>query len=124
MRRVTFSHQSGRDAMRSLLELADPPDAVFCTNDLLALGALDAAVDLGCSIPEQCWVVGFDDVEMASWSTLSLTTVRQPTAALVEDGVRLLLARLDDPEIEPREIIHPVELMIRNSTGRQRIKSS
>lgn len=118
IRTVPFSHQDGRAAMRSLLELADPPDAVFCVNDLLAFGALDAAHDLGCSVPETCWVVGFDDVEIASWSKLSLTTVRQPLQAMVDDGVRLLLERLDNPERSPVEIVHPVNLMIRDTTAR------
>lgn len=118
VRNVPFSHQDGRAAMRSLLELDNPPDAVFCVNDLLAFGAMDAAHDLGHAVPERCWIVGFDDVEIASWSRLSLTTVRQPIQAMVEDGVRLLLERLDNPEKEPTEIIHPVNLMIRDTTAR------
>lgn len=118
IRTVPFSHQDGRAAMRSLLELADPPDAVFCVNDLLALGALDGAHDLGCPVPEKCWIVGFDDVEMASWSKLSLTTVRQPVQAMVEDSIRLLLERLDHPEREAVQIVHPVNLMIRDTTAR------
>lgn len=119
-RRVAFSHESGRTAMQSLLDLADPPDAVFCANDLLALGALDGAFEAGCRVPEDCWVVGFDDVEQASWSTLSLTTVRQPVRKIVEDGVVLLLERLAQPELEPRRIVHPVDMMIRRSTARAR----
>ena len=119
-RRVPFSHESGRTAMQSLLDLADPPDAVFCANDLLALGALDGAFEAGVRVPEDCWVVGFDDVEQASWSTLSLTTVRQPVRKIVEDGVALLLERLAQPELEPRRIVHPVDMMIRRSTARAR----
>lgn len=118
LRRVPFTHEGGRMAMRSLLDLSDPPDAVFCVNDLLALGALDAACEMGCPVPQKCWIVGFDDVEMASWSTLSLTTVRQPVRTLVEDGIRLLIDRLDNPAREAEQIVHPVDLMIRGSTGR------
>ncbi len=120
IRRVDFSHDAGRRAMRSLLDLADPPDAVFCANDLLAFGALDGALEAGCRVPEDCWVVGFDDVEQASWATLSLTTVRQPISSIVDDGVSLLLERLANPALEPRCIVHPVDLMIRGSTGRCR----
>ena len=121
IRRVPFSHESGRSAMQSLLDLSDPPDAVFCANDLLALGALDGAYERGCRVPEDCWIMGFDDVEQASWSTLSLTTVRQPVQKIVEDGVNLLLERLAEPALEPRRIVHPVDLMIRRSTARARL---
>lgn len=124
IRRVDFSHEAGRKAMHSLLDLADPPDAVFCVNDLLAFGALDGAFEAGCRVPEDCWVVGFDDVEQASWATLSLTTVRQPIRSIVEDGVALLLERLSDPTLEPRCIVHPVDLMVRRSTGRSRIPAN
>lgn len=119
VRNVSFTHEDGRTAMRSLLEAGSPPDAVFCVNDLLALGALDAAVEMDHAVPERCWVVGFDDVEMASWSTLSLTTVRQPVNALVEDGMRLLLDRLDNPDRDAAQVVHPVDLVIRRTSGRQ-----
>ena len=89
--------------------------------DLLALGALDGAYERGCRVPEDCWIMGFDDVEQASWSTLSLTTVRQPVQKIVEDGVNLLLERLAEPALEPRRIVHPVDLMIRRSTARARL---
>lgn len=118
VRKVAFTHEEGASAMRSLLELQDPPQAVFCVNDLLALGALDAAHDMKCSVPEDCWVAGFDDVHMASWSTLSLTTVRQPVRSMVEDGVRLLLRRLDNADLPPTRIVHPANLVIRRTTGR------
>jgi LacI family transcriptional regulator len=115
--RSEFSHDAGRRAMRSLLELATPPDAVFCVNDVVAFGALDAAVELGCQVPEDVWLVGFDDVEMASWSMMSLTTVRQPLKQLIDDGVRLLLQRIAGGIEPPQQICHPTELVLRGSTA-------
>jgi LacI family transcriptional regulator len=115
--RSQFSHDAGRRAMRSLLELAKPPDAVFCVNDVVAFGALDAAAELGRKVPDDAWLVGFDDLEMASWSMMSLTTVRQPLKQLIDDGVRLLLQRIAGGAGPLQHICHPTELVLRGSTA-------
>ena len=64
--------------MRQLLTAGDPPSGVFCANDLMALGALDAARDLGMSVPTDLAVVGFDDIEAAAMVEPPLTTVSNP----------------------------------------------
>ncbi len=63
----TYTHASGREAPTRLLELRARPDAIFCVNDVLALGAIDGARDLGMKIPDDLWVIGYDDIELASW---------------------------------------------------------
>ncbi len=63
----TYTHASGREAPIRLLELRARPDAIFCVNDVLALGAIDGARDLGMKIPDDLWVIGYDDIELASW---------------------------------------------------------
>lgn len=73
-----WTGHGGRTAMRTLLGLARPPDAVFCANDLMAIGAMDVARDRGLSIPADLAVVGFDDVEAASMISPRLTTVQNP----------------------------------------------
>lgn len=115
--RGPISHESGHSAMRELLQLSDPPDAVFCVNDVMAFGALDAMVDLGRRAPEDTWVVGFDDVDVASWSTVSLTTVRQPMEQLIDRGIDLLLKRIHGDGVEPERVCLPTELVIRRTTG-------
>ncbi len=73
-----WTRQGGRDVMRFLLALPEPPTAVFCANDLMALGALDAARELGVSVPAELALVGFDDIEAAAMAVPPLTTVSNP----------------------------------------------
>jgi len=115
----TFSHASGEEAVTRLLELASPPDAIFCVNDVLALGAMDGARGRGVRVPEELWLVGYDDIELASWGAFDLTTVRQPMEQMVAQAIELLLARVAD---RARVIEHrclPNELVIRGSTARR-----
>jgi len=117
-RSETFSHASGVQAAGRLLELASPPDAIFCVNDVLAMGAMDGARARGVRIPEDLWIVGYDDIELASWGAYDLTTVRQPMEQMVAQAIELLLARIGEPG---RPVSHRClanELVIRGSTGR------
>ncbi|MEV6926061.1 LacI family DNA-binding transcriptional regulator [Dactylosporangium sp. NPDC051485] len=112
-----FTYRRGREAMRELLSLTRPPTAVFCVNDLTALGALDGARSLGRAVPDDVWVVGYDDIAMASWDAFDLTTVRQPTAEMARIAVQLLLARVAEPATAPRRVTMPAELIVRGSTA-------
>jgi LacI family transcriptional regulator len=114
-----FSYRSGFEAARRLLDLAAPPDAVFCVNDVLALGARDAARSLGVPLPEALWLVGYDDVEMASWTAFDLTTVRQPLAEMAAHAVRLLLRRIRGGGAASHEhLVLANPLVVRGSTSR------
>jgi DNA-binding LacI/PurR family transcriptional regulator len=95
--RGIFTYQGGYEAARRLLESPQPPDAIFCANDIPAFGVLDAARDLGVKVPEELSVIGFDDIPMAQWSGYSLTTVRQPVEAMIEASVGLLLEHIETP---------------------------
>jgi DNA-binding LacI/PurR family transcriptional regulator len=88
-------------------------DAVFVASDLMAAGALQALHGAGRRVPEDVAVGGFDDSAIASATRPALTTVRQPLAKVAEETVRLLIALLDDEEVEP--VILPTELIIRDS---------
>ncbi|NKX55537.1 LacI family DNA-binding transcriptional regulator [Arthrobacter mobilis] len=111
-----FDHDVSAQIMERLLARADSPQAVFCANDFMAFGALDAlrraARDQG-----ECWVIGYDDVDMAAWSSFNLTTVRQPSRDMARTGVQLLLERLKNPGAPPRKVDFPSELIVRGSTG-------
>jgi DNA-binding LacI/PurR family transcriptional regulator len=96
-----YTYQSGYDAATRLLGRDDPPDAIFCANDITALGAIDAARDRGVRIPDELSIVGFDDIPAASWTGYSLTTVRQPVNTMIDLSVRVLLERIADPQTEP-----------------------
>jgi len=114
----TFSHETGRATVQRLLELAHPPDAVFCTNDVIALGAIDGARARGLSVPQDLWVVGYDDIEMASWGAYELTTVRQPLEEMVGLAVEHLRARIRGDTGAPARDCLPNGLVIRGSTAR------
>lgn len=94
LRRVAASVAGGEEGMRALLGSDDPPTAVFCMNDLAALGALKACAAAGADVPEEVSVVGCDDIEMARYVTPELTTVRVPARGLGARAARLLLLEL------------------------------
>ena len=111
-----WTRASGRPAMRALAALGRPPSAVFCANDLMAIGALDAARELGLDVPGDLSVVGYDDIEAAALLTPALTTVLNPAHAAGEAAGRLLLERLSDARTE-RTVLHlPCPLIEREST--------
>ncbi len=112
-----YSHESGYEAMSGLLDLAEPPDAVFCADDLIALGAMMAAEALGYDVPGKLAVVGFDGLETGAYVNPPLTSVFQPMDKIGRTAVQTLLWRIANPKEEPREIVLPTELLIRRSCG-------
>lgn len=115
---VTAYHRlDGAAAMRALLTRPDPPDAVFCFNDLLAVGALRAAAEHGLRVPDDLAVAGFDGTEEGAYSLPPLTTIAPDKAAIAERAVELLGRRVTQPDgREPVEVITPFSLQIRAST--------
>ncbi|MFT3805175.1 MAG: LacI family DNA-binding transcriptional regulator [Burkholderiaceae bacterium] len=114
-----FTHRAGLAAALRLLELQAPPDAIFCANDVLALGAIDAARTLGLRIPDDLWVIGYDDVEMAAWPAFDLTTFRQPMDEMIGYAVARLMNRIEEPDRPLEFKTFANELVIRRSTGRR-----
>jgi DNA-binding LacI/PurR family transcriptional regulator len=87
--------------------------AVFVSNDQMAIGVMHALAEAGHSVPNDVSVVGFDDIPDAAFGAPALTTVRQP---LLEKGAAAARILLDHPP-EPREVLLPVELIVRESSG-------
>lgn len=113
-----FSRSEGANAMRDLLALPNPPDAVFCFNDLVALGATRAILERGLRIPEDVAVAGIDDIEDGRFATPSLTTIAPDKVALARLAVRLLVERIEDRRAdEPGVHSVPFELVVRESTA-------
>jgi DNA-binding LacI/PurR family transcriptional regulator len=106
--------ERGLEAARTALAADAPPTALIAATDQLALGALEAVREAGLRVPEDVSVVGFDDVPGAAWSRPALTTVRQPLLEKGEVAGRLLSGAADGR----REVILPVELVVRGSTSR------
>ena len=94
MVRGDWTRKGGYQAMKTLMALPERPDAVFCANDLMAIGALDVAHELGLSVPDDVAIVGFDDVDAATIVTPQLTTVRNPAYDLGCAAGDLALSRL------------------------------
>jgi len=117
LEQAQYSYEEGYAATRRLLERPDPPDAIFCAGDIIALGAIDLARDMGVKVPQELSIIGFDDIPMANWSSYALTTIREPVDQMVDLAMSLLLERLKTPEIEPVIKLLPGTL-IRRRTAR------
>jgi DNA-binding LacI/PurR family transcriptional regulator len=108
----------GYKPMQALLEKTRNFTAIFCFNDIAAIGAIRALKDAGMSVPGDVSVVGFDDIQSAAYSTPSLTTVRQPLLEMGQRGARVLLDRIANREADyPEEIVMAPEFVVRESTG-------
>jgi DNA-binding LacI/PurR family transcriptional regulator len=114
-----YHRQDGAAAMAELLDLPEPPDAVFCFNDLLAVGALWAIAERGLRVPEDIAVVGFDNTEEGAYSRPSLTSVAPDKAAIARTAIDLIRRRTSEPseEFVPVDIQTPFTLAIRESTA-------
>lgn len=117
----SYHRADGAAAMADLLDQGTAPDAVFCFNDLMALGALRTLAERGVRVPDDIAVAGFDDIEDGRYAVPSLTTVRPDKQAIAERAVDLLAGRLDGTDTgPPREVDAPYELMVRESTSAAR----
>ena len=116
--RGDFHVPSGLTAATHLLQQDPRPTALFVCNDLMAIGALHAAAQLGLRVPDDVAIVGFDDIELASYTIPPLTTVCQPKQEIGHTAIQLILDRMASPARSPRhEILRP-QLMIRASSTR------
>jgi LacI family transcriptional regulator len=115
-----FLMESGYGAAHVLLDLADPPTAIFASNDDMAVGALRAARERGLQVPAYLSIVGFDDSTQASIVTPALTTVRQPLEELGRTAVSLLTRVLDKQRVEALHVELATKLVVRDSTAPRR----
>jgi LacI family transcriptional regulator, repressor for deo operon, udp, cdd, tsx, nupC, and nupG len=113
--RTAFSLAEARRAAHRLLESPDPPSAIVCDSDMLAVGVYKAANDLHLTIPHELSVVGFDDSSIASILEPELTTVAIPTVTIGAQAFLLLLAVLERESV-PAQTVVPLTLVIRAST--------
>ncbi|MFD0744889.1 LacI family DNA-binding transcriptional regulator [Phytohabitans flavus] len=117
VRYAEFRHDGGLEAARSLLELADPPTAVFAGNDEQATGVLEAVRQRELRVPGDISVVGFDDRSFAQWTAPPLTTVRQPLHEMGAAAVRTLLRLVEGQRPDVPRIELATQLVVRQSTS-------
>ena len=116
MRVGGYRRASAYDPARELLTLADRPTAIFAANDLSALGTMDAARDLGLSIPDDVSLVGFDNIPESALTTPSLTTINQPIQDMGSAAVDLLIHLMDGSGDRSTHVRLPTALVERGST--------
>jgi LacI family transcriptional regulator len=112
-----FTHDAAKNVGLDLLGSRKRPTAVFCVNDLVAFGVQDAAHRLGVAVPDNLWVAGYDDIPMASWDRIDLTSVRQPIESLAQVAVETLVNRIQKPDTPYVHRRFPAELAVRGSTA-------
>lgn len=116
----TFKLDNGYALTHQLMDSSNPPDAIFASNNLMALGCLRALHQLGTRIPEEVALVSFDDMPWAEDLNPPLTVVAQPSYELGHQALELLLNRIKHPDAAYRKVILQPQLIIRKSSGTSR----
>lgn len=111
-----FTYDGGAAAMRAIAKSGKTPDAVICANDYTAIGCIDEARHgLKLDVPRDISIVGFDGAAPGRWASYDLTTVRQPTQAMVNAAIDMLMARIDDPDLAMEKRSYSGELILGRS---------
>ena len=101
-----YTFDAGRAEMQRLLT-APPAEAYFCGDDLLAVGALSAIREAGLSVPGDIGLIGLNDMEMARWQNIGLTTIHQPVARIIDAAINLVVATIKTPDLAPEVCLFP-----------------
>ncbi|WP_050182208.1 LacI family DNA-binding transcriptional regulator [Domibacillus robiginosus] len=115
----SYDMPSGYEAMERLLTCPNPPTAVFCSNDDMAIGAMNAIFASNLKVPDHISVVGFDDIGFSQYTTPHLTTVKRPIEQISVQGAKKLLALIESSAKTGEQIFVNTELMIRDSVSEQ-----
>lgn len=111
-----FSLASGYSCMQALLQQSERPSALFCANDEMAIGAMQACRDAGLTLPRDMSIVGFDDIAFAAYTHPRLTSVHQPRNRIGERVMLLMLSMLKEGAVDETRVVLPHELIVRDST--------
>jgi len=115
--RGNFDFESGAQALDQLMNLSTPPTAIFCHNDIMAIGAMYQAKKIGLRIPQDLSIVGFDDIKISQYYDPPLTTVAQPRFQIGEQAMLLLLEQLNGNTVQSGSRLLDSELIVRGSTA-------
>ena len=97
-----YSFDAGRAEMQRLLALGDPAEAYFCGDDVLSIGALSAIADAGLKVPDDIGIIGVNDMEMANWANINLTTIHNPIKDIIAKSIDLVAAMIADNSQPPQ----------------------
>lgn len=109
-----YTFDAGRTEMQRLLQTA-PAEAYFCGDDLLAVGALSAIEDAGLSVPGDIGLIGLNDMEMARWQNIGLTTIHQPVAQIIAAAIELVVMTIEHPDRHPENRLFPCRVVDRRT---------
>lgn len=110
-----YSFEAGREEMQRLMAGETPADAYFCGDDVLSIGALSAIQDAGQNVPDDIGIIGLNDMEMAGWQNINLTTIRQPVQQIINSSVELIVSMLEDPSRYPEARLFPCSVIERGT---------
>ncbi len=114
--RGKYDLESGYSAMQIIFDMEEPPTAIFCSNDEMALGAMKAIKERDITMPDEISIAGFDDMGFTAYLTPSLTTVLRPVEEMSKEGTQILLNKIENSKMEEPGIIHlDTKLIIRDS---------
>jgi len=111
-----YSFEAGRAEMMRLLE-GTPAQAYFCGDDVLSIGVLSAIRGAGLGVPCDIGLIGLNDMHMAGWQNIALTTIHQPVREIIDASVALMVAMLDDPDRPPEARLFPCHVVERDTLG-------
>ncbi len=114
-----YTFQAGRKEMQLILQ-KEPQEAYFCGDDVLSVGALSAVEDAGLKVPEDIGLIGLNDMEMAGWANISLTTIHQPVQEIINSSIELVVAMLKEPDRYPEARLFPC-VVVERKTLRPRL---
>ncbi len=109
-----YSFRAGRTEMSRLLA-ERPAEAYFCGDDVLSIGALSAIRSAGLRVPEDVGLIGLNDMEMAGWENIDLTTIHQPIPEIIASSIDLIVAMLDEPDRYPEARLFPCRIIERGT---------
>lgn len=112
---AAYSYAAGHAAMLAAHEAHSDVEAWFCGDDVIAIGAMDAAHALGRAIPQDLGLIGLNDMRMAGWDRVGLTTIRQPAPQIVAASVDLIRKGIADPATPPQRVLLPCTLVERGT---------
>jgi LacI family transcriptional regulator len=119
-----FRQSGGYSGMRQLLELPNPPTAVFAASNLLTLGALQAIHERHLTLPDEIAIVGFDEMPWSMSLHPPLTTVAQPAFDVGRTAAELLMARVREPDLPRRHVVLETKLIVRSSCGFEKTRKT
>lgn len=117
VRTPSYARGDAAPAVRQLLAHADPPDALFCFTDELAIGSLRELHEQGIRVPTDISVVGFDDIDESRFTTPSLTSISPNKAEIASAALEMLIERISTPDLKPRDVRVQYELVTRESSA-------